>query len=74
MTQDTASSPGSARQGNLTEGPILSHLAGVCPAGTGVEVELHVWEAMPHGGFFGAPEDQEVFAERARFLRERLKG
>ena len=38
----------------------------------GVEAELHVWEAMPHGGFFGAPEDAEVIAEQARFIRERL--
>jgi acetyl esterase/lipase len=38
----------------------------------GVEAELHVWEAMPHGGFFGAPEDQEVLAEQARFIRKRL--
>jgi len=34
----------------------------------GIEAELHVWEAMPHGGFFGAPEDQEVLAEQARFI------
>jgi acetyl esterase/lipase len=38
----------------------------------GVEAELHVWEAMPHGGFFGAPEDQEVLAEQARFIRQHL--
>lgn len=38
----------------------------------GVEAELHVWEAMPHGGFFGAPEDQEVLAAQARFIRRRL--
>jgi epsilon-lactone hydrolase len=38
----------------------------------GIEAELHVWEAMPHGGFFGAPEDQEVFAEHARFIRQYL--
>jgi len=38
----------------------------------GVEAELHVWEAMPHGGFFGAPEDQEVLAEQARFVTRRL--
>jgi len=38
----------------------------------GVEAELHVWEAMPHGGFFGAPEDQEVLDEHARFIRKRL--
>lgn len=39
----------------------------------GIEAELHVWEAMPHGGFFGAPEDQEVLAAQARFVRRRLK-
>ena len=38
----------------------------------GVEAELHVWEAMPHGGFFGAPEDQEVLLEQALFIRARL--
>jgi len=38
----------------------------------GIEAELHVWEAMPHGGFFGAPEDQEVFEEQARFIRKHL--
>lgn len=40
----------------------------------GVPAELHVWEAMPHGGFFGAPEDVEVAQERARFVREHLLG
>ena len=39
----------------------------------GVEAELHVWEAMPHGGFFGSPEDQEVLAEQARFIHKRLQ-
>lgn len=34
----------------------------------GVDAELHVWEAMPHGGFGGAPEDAEVRAELRRFL------
>jgi len=34
----------------------------------GVEAELHVWEAMPHGGFGGAPEDIEVMTETRRFL------
>jgi len=38
----------------------------------GVEAELHVWEAMPHGGFMGAPEDQEVLAEQVRFIKARL--
>jgi monoterpene epsilon-lactone hydrolase len=34
----------------------------------GLEAELHVWEAMPHGGFGGAPEDQEMRVEFAHFL------
>lgn len=35
----------------------------------GVEAELHVWEAMGHGGFFGlAPEDEEVWDELRRFV------
>jgi epsilon-lactone hydrolase len=38
----------------------------------GVDAELHVWEAMPHGGFFGAPEDNEIADELRRFLFSRL--
>jgi len=34
----------------------------------GIEAELFVGEAMPHGGFGGAPEDAEFRAEFARFL------
>ncbi len=34
----------------------------------GIEVELHVFEAMPHGGFFGAPEDLEIDAEVRAFV------
>lgn len=34
----------------------------------GVAADLHIWEAMPHGGFFGAPEDEEVFAEIRGFI------
>ena len=35
----------------------------------GVEAELHVWEAMPHGGFGGvAPEDAELTAEMKSFF------
>ena len=26
----------------------------------GVDAELHVFEAMPHGGFFGVPEDDDL--------------
>ncbi len=35
-----------------------------------VEAHLHVWEAMPHGGFFGAPEDEEIAAEIQLFLAD----
>jgi epsilon-lactone hydrolase len=35
----------------------------------GVDAELHVYEAMPHGGFFGAPEDDDLGREVARFVR-----
>jgi acetyl esterase/lipase len=38
----------------------------------GVDAELHVWEAMPHGGFGGAPEDGEILLEMRRFL-DRLR-
>jgi acetyl esterase/lipase len=38
----------------------------------GVDAELHVWEAMPHGGLGGAPEDLEVRVELRRFL-DRLR-
>ena len=34
----------------------------------GVEAELHVFEAMPHGGFAGAPEDLDLRLEIRRFL------
>jgi monoterpene epsilon-lactone hydrolase len=33
-----------------------------------VPVELHIFEAMPHGGFFGAPEDHELEAAVRRFV------
>jgi acetyl esterase/lipase len=39
----------------------------------GIGAELHIWEAMPHGGFFGAPEDQEVLAEQTRFIMKCLQ-
>ena len=38
----------------------------------GVDAELHIWEAMPHGGFFGAPEDAEMGVEVRRFLAKHL--
>jgi acetyl esterase/lipase len=38
-----------------------------------LKAELHVFEAMPHGGFFGAaPEDREMMDEKVRFLDENL--
>jgi len=40
----------------------------------GVDAELHVFEAMPHGGFFGAPEDEEMANELRRFLASHLGG
>ena len=41
----------------------------------GVSAELHVFEAMPHGGFLGGtPEDLELSGELARFVRTRLRG
>jgi acetyl esterase/lipase len=37
----------------------------------GLEAELHVFEAMPHGGFGGsAPEDAELRAELTRFMNK----
>jgi acetyl esterase/lipase len=44
----------------------------------GNEAELHVWEAMPHGGFGGAisgppsPEDMEIKAQMLKFLEKHL--
>jgi epsilon-lactone hydrolase len=37
-----------------------------------IETDLHVFEAMPHGGFRGAPEDAESIAEQVRFLATHL--
>jgi epsilon-lactone hydrolase len=34
----------------------------------GIKAELHVWEAMTHAPFFGAPEEQELFKEQVKFL------
>lgn len=37
----------------------------------GVEADLHVFEAMPHGGFGGdSPEDREAVAEQRHFLQK----
>jgi monoterpene epsilon-lactone hydrolase len=37
-----------------------------------IQVELHVFEGMPHAGFQGAPEDAELAAEVDRFVAERF--
>lgn len=37
----------------------------------GVPAELHVWEAMPHGGFGGTPEDEEIAIELRGFVAAR---
>jgi monoterpene epsilon-lactone hydrolase len=39
----------------------------------GVDAQLHVFEAMPHGGFFGAPEDDDLTDEIRRFLATYLQ-
>lgn len=40
----------------------------------GREAELHVFEAMPHGGFGGtAPEDQELLGEMVAFVKRHLR-
>lgn len=42
--------------------------------GAGVPAELHVFEAMPHGGFMGStPEDAELRDEITRFVQERWR-
>jgi monoterpene epsilon-lactone hydrolase len=40
----------------------------------GVDAELHVFEAMPHGGFFGSPEDEELAVELRRFVASCVRG
>lgn len=37
-----------------------------------IDAELHVWEGMPHGGFFGTREDRESLDEQRRFLIRHL--
>ncbi len=39
---------------------------------SGVAADLHVFEAMPHGGFGGAPEDAELQDEVVSFVRNSL--
>lgn len=38
----------------------------------GVEAQLHIFEAMPHGGFGGAPEDTELSIEIQQSLERNL--
>jgi monoterpene epsilon-lactone hydrolase len=38
----------------------------------GVDAELHVFEAMPHGGFWNAPEDEELAREVRRFIKSHM--
>lgn len=40
----------------------------------GAQAELHVFEAMPHGGFGGTPEDQALSREIAGFVARALAG
>jgi acetyl esterase/lipase len=40
----------------------------------GVKTELHIFEAMPHGGFHGSPEDDESLMEQLRFINEHTGG
>jgi len=38
-----------------------------------IEAELHVWEAMPHGGFGGfSPEDREIRMQFLKFVEKHL--
>lgn len=34
----------------------------------GVKAELHVWEAMTHAPFFGAPEEEELYMQHITFM------
>jgi hypothetical protein len=34
----------------------------------GISVEILLCEAMPHGGFAGCPEDQELYADIRDFI------
>lgn len=39
----------------------------------GVSADLHIFEAMPHGGFANAPEDQDLAEELRTFLIQHLQ-
>jgi len=39
----------------------------------GIKTELHIWEAMTHAPFFGAPEEAEFYDELIRFMLEHME-
>lgn len=39
----------------------------------GIKAELHIWEAMTHAPFFGAPEEAEFYNELIRFMLEHME-
>ena len=39
----------------------------------GVKAELHVWEAMTHAPFIGAPEELELYQEHIRFMLHHMR-
>jgi monoterpene epsilon-lactone hydrolase len=49
----------------LLSGTVLLHRA---MRRGGIKAELHVWEAMTHAPFFGAPEEQELYNEHINFM------
>jgi acetyl esterase/lipase len=38
----------------------------------GVDAQLHVWEAMTHAPFFGAPEEHELYTETVHFMLDHM--
>lgn len=40
----------------------------------GVEAELHVWEAMTHSPFLGAPEERELYMQHVSFMLKHMAG
>jgi epsilon-lactone hydrolase len=53
----------------LLSGTVLLHRA-LCRAG--IKAELHVWEAMCHAPFFGAPEEDELYNQHVSFMLEHI--
>jgi acetyl esterase/lipase len=49
----------------LLSGTVLLHRA-LCRAG--IKAELHLWEAMCHAPFFGAPEEAELYDQHVSFM------